>query len=580
MNKSVWRHLLATYGKRPAVWVGIVTEIIRTFIMRFGIVLIMAQVTVSLTRSDLSLAKDYIFLLIAAMVFATIVGSLGELLAIKHENKEYAERVNHYYSKILSKDMAFYRDHKTGSLAAGFRQYLDGMMELTRFMRVNLNREIISLVVPVVILSYINWRVGLVAFAIVLVQLLYVLWSSKKIDPHRIKSHKIYRKLSGEFADQITNIVAFKSSGAEDKAFKYIAELSKQESLTFWKRRAIAIFYDMPRGVVTGIGMGLAFYVYVASLSSVTPEDIGKMVVIISYMFMIVRVSMEMPNVLFQYDDLISRVYPHLEYFDNTNETVTDASKHQTLKVAVSSSIVFKNVTFSYDNAPKKVLANFNLAIAAGERVGIVGLSGAGKSTLANLFLRFDEPQKGEILVDTINISGIDQSELRRSIAYVPQEPLLFHRTIRENIAYFNDNVSQKEIEKVAKIAHAHEFIKELPNGYDTLVGERGVKLSGGQKQRIAIARSLLKHTSIVLFDEATSALDSESEAIIQKALPEVIGKKTAIVIAHRLSTIAGLDRIVVMHGGKIVEQGTHAELIAQKGRYAKLWAQQAKELA
>ena len=170
------------------------------------------------------------------------------------------------------------------------------------------------------------------------------------------------------------------------------------------------------------------------------------------------------------------------------------------------------------------------------------------------------------------------QSDLRRHIAYVPQEPLLFHRSVRENIAYFNPDASDKDIKRAARAAHAHEFIQKLPNGYDTLVGERGIKLSGGQKQRVAIARAILKRAPIILFDEATSALDSESEQIIQRALPEILGKQTAIVVAHRLSTVAKLDRIIVIHEGKIAEQGTHQELLKRKGRYYSLWQKQINE--
>jgi ATP-binding cassette subfamily B protein len=189
--------------------------------------------------------------------------------------------------------------------------------------------------------------------------------------------------------------------------------------------------------------------------------------------------------------------------------------------------------------------------------------------------MRFDDIDSGSICIDGTDIREVRQEELRSSIAYVPQEPLLFHRTIRENLQYFGKDLSEAHMFRAAKAAHAEEFIAKLPDGYDTLVGERGVKLSGGQKQRIVIARAILKDAPIMLFDEATSALDSESEKIIQKALPQIIGKRTAIVIAHRLSTIASLDRIIVMHEGKIIEDGTHAELLKLKGRYHSLWQKQ-----
>ncbi len=218
---------------------------------------------------------------------------------------------------------------------------------------------------------------------------------------------------------------------------------------------------------------------------------------------------------------------------------------------------------------------DLNLEIAAGEKIGLVGHSGSGKTTLTKLLLRFNDIDGGEILIDGQNIANITQEDLRKCIAYVPQEPLLFHRTIRENIAYANPEASSKDIEEAAKKAYAQEFIEKLPKGYDTLVGERGVKLSGGQRQRVAIARAILKDAPILILDEATSALDSESEKLIQAALWELMKGRTAIVIAHRLSTIQRMDRILVLNDGEVIEQGKHAELLEKNGTYAKLWAHQ-----
>jgi ATP-binding cassette, subfamily B, bacterial len=216
------------------------------------------------------------------------------------------------------------------------------------------------------------------------------------------------------------------------------------------------------------------------------------------------------------------------------------------------------------------------LSIANGQKIGLVGKSGGGKTTLAKLLLRFMDPTSGTIKINNTDISEITLLDLHTSVAYVPQEPLLFHRSIADNIAYGKPGASSIEIEQVAKDAHAHEFIIKLERGYDTLVGERGVKLSGGQRQRVAIARAMLSDAPILVLDEATSALDSESEKYIQASLAKLMSNRTTIVIAHRLSTIAALDSIVVIDNGSIVEQGTHSQLLTKKnGTYARLWAHQ-----
>ena len=223
----------------------------------------------------------------------------------------------------------------------------------------------------------------------------------------------------------------------------------------------------------------------------------------------------------------------------------------------------------------KPIFEDFSLHINPGERIGLVGSSGSGKTTLTKLLLRFADVSAGDITIDNQSISNITQSSLRDSVAYVPQETTLFHRSIAENIAYGKEDATIEQIKKAAKLANAHEFIMSMPEGYDTPAGERGVKLSGGQRQRIAIARAILKDAPILVMDEATSALDSESETLIQEAMQELMKGRTTLVIAHRLSTIAALDRIVVLKNGKIVEQGTHEKLLKNSGEYSKLWNKQ-----
>lgn len=252
---------------------------------------------------------------------------------------------------------------------------------------------------------------------------------------------------------------------------------------------------------------------------------------------------------------------------------IKDAPVSTALTVS-DGSVVWDKVSFTFGS--NSVFDEFDLQIHARQRIGLVGPSGAGKTTFVSLLLRQHEINQGSIFIDGQDIAKVTQDSLRQHIAVVPQEPLLFHRTIRENIAYGKPDATNAEIEEVSRKAQAQDFISALPEGYDTLVGERGIKLSGGQKQRVAIARAMLKNAPILVLDEATSALDSESEVAIQKALSELMEGKTVVAIAHRLSTLREMDRIVVLDGGKIVEDGTHTELVKKKGTYARLWEHQA----
>lgn len=254
---------------------------------------------------------------------------------------------------------------------------------------------------------------------------------------------------------------------------------------------------------------------------------------------------------------------------------IQDPAQPQPFSVS-QGAVTFQGVHFAYDgNRSAPLFADLNLSIQPGEKIALVGHSGGGKTTITKLLLRFVDVTSGELLIDGQNIAHSRLSDVRQAIAYVPQEPMMFHRSIRENIRYGNLAASDEDVVTAAKKANAHEFIQKLPKGYDTLVGERGVKLSGGQRQRIAIARAIIKDAPIMVLDEATSALDSASEKLIQAALWELMKGRTAIVIAHRLSTIQKMDRIIVLDDGKITEQGTHAQLLQHGGTYASLWAHQ-----
>ncbi len=252
---------------------------------------------------------------------------------------------------------------------------------------------------------------------------------------------------------------------------------------------------------------------------------------------------------------------------------ITDEAAAKQLTVT-QGNIQFEHVTFSYQKK-RIVFQDLNVTIPAGQRVGLVGFSGSGKSTFVNLILRFYDIQSGRILIDNQDIANVSQDSLREQIAMIPQDPTLFHRTLMENIRYGRVDASDEEVVAAAKLAHCEEFIEKLDAGYASLVGERGIKLSGGQRQRIAIARAILKNAPILILDEATSSLDTVTEKLIQESLHTVMQNRTTIVIAHRLSTLADMDRILVFHKGKIVEDGSQEELLNSSGHFATLWKMQ-----
>lgn len=378
-------------------------------------------------------------------------------------------------------------------------------------------------------------------------------------------------KQTGQLADSITNEISVKSYAREKFERARFERVTGRTFAATVRVAKVSFFRNLSLNAVSLI----AFIVVIV-------------LIILSHNLF----GLTIANVVFLYsvsNILLSNVWTINHILRNINTSFGDAKEmvkildlpyivddktDKPLKVS-DAKIEFSHVSFSHEKQKDKLFEDFNLEIAPGKSVGLVGVSGSGKTTLTKLLLRFDDVKKGAIYIDGQDIRDVTQSSLRSSIAYVPQESSLFHRSVFENIAYGRPDATDEEVFEAARLANADEFIAELPDGYDTMVGERGVKLSGGQRQRIAIARAILKDAPILILDEATSALDSESEAAIQGALANLMEGRTTIVVAHRLSTIAGLDEIVVLRDGKIVEQGSHKKLLSKNGEYAKLWNRQ-----
>lgn len=580
MNRDVYAYILSTYGRKPGYWVGFIATSLQTLINRVVLSIILAHLAAAVVRGDTHAAGRTIILYLMLGVGGLVLRYARDIIGNLAENQTYAESMVRYYEKLVSKDVAFYRDNQTGYLAGTFRQHVDGAIDFVRLWRGDIIQSIISLVMPMTVLLFVAWKIGLVLLAIVVVQTLYVWWSSRMAAQYRQTSHQVYRNISGLVSDDVTNIIAFKASGEALQSRQRMRELASEEQIAFGARRRLLAKLDGPREAITFVGASIILWL-IATSGQASSDSVGLLILTITYMMQVYTAVQGLPKVVENHDDLVSKIYPTLDYLTDNYQTIRDIRKPKKL-TRQGGAIDLNSVSFWYrTNASERVSVfdNLSLHIPAGQQVGIVGLSGAGKSTLASLLMRFDDIDGGSIKIDGIDIREVAQVELRQSIAFVPQEPLLFHRTIRENITYFHRNASRQEIEAASKAAHAHDFIMQLPEGYDTLVGERGIKLSGGQKQRVVLARSILKDADIMIFDEATSALDSASEKIIQGALPKIIGKRTALVIAHRLSTVADLDRIVVMQGGKIIEDGTHEELLALGGQYAQLWRKQIRSL-
>ena len=477
------------------------------------------------------------------------------------------------FSKLTNQTLFFHSNKFGGSLVSQTNKLVGAVESFWDTIIWSVLPLVISLVGSIIVLSTLLWQYALFLLIFSIVFSIVVYYGSKPMAKLTKKEAKSSNKLNGQLADVISNVLAVKSSGAEATEQKFFTK-----TVNSWRNSSL----DVMRGflkvstVYSSINMVIkigatTFAVYAAQNNLVS---VASVYLIITYTGSVAHELWNMNGIMRNYNRIIGNANDMVEVLQ-TPTTLIDKSSSK-LEVA-SGKISMDKITFTHDEGQGDTLFHdFSLDIKPGEKIGLVGASGSGKTTLTKLLLRFADIDSGKITIDGQDISEVTQASLRAKIAYVPQEPLLFHRSVRENIAYGRPDATDTEIEEAAKKAGAYDFIVGLKDGFDTMVGERGIKLSGGQRQRVAIARAILKDAPILVLDEATSALDSESEALIQKSLETLMENRTSIVIAHRLSTIAKLDRIIVLKNGKIVEDGSHDELINKKrGVYAKLWARQ-----
>jgi len=512
-------------------------------------------------------AGTSIFLLAVAKFFWRISGFAGARWATgAAATARYA-----LTSYVTLHSRAYFSDRFAGSIMNKIRHAATGMREvvdvfLWEFLELGVNVivsfTIVYLVSPLVAWIFFVW--------VVLILLVNVYLGYRRV-PLAARAHDLETVLNGATVDLLTNVSAMQEYARRE------FEIERLKGATDDRRRAHLkswYFGEWTRilNSVLLVIFGSAMVFTTVALARFGALSLGDIVLVLTIIFRIEGLLQSLGSNFNKFAEVWGEIRESLEEIIEPHE-IPDEPNAAELQV-VGGVLAFHNVTFSY--ADNIVFKDLTLVIPAGQRVGVVGRSGAGKSTLVRLIMRHHNLESGSITIDDTDIATVTQESLRNAISVVPQEPLLFHRTIRENIAYGNPRATEEEIIGAAKLAQAHDFISRLPQGYAAMVGERGIKLSGGERQRIAIARAILKNAPILLLDEATSALDSESEVEIQKALRELMKGKTVIAIAHRLSTLREMDRIIVLDSGKIVEEGTHERLVAGGGIYSQLWAHQA----
>lgn len=503
--------------------------------------------------------------MVASRTSGFFLALLAPVIRIKPRQKIFRHLKDH--------SVNFFQTSYSGSLGNKINEALNGMTFCLWSFTFEVFPIIVKFVVSVVLLFMTSFNMGFVMLCWVCVHFSVVTFLAIRQGRMMEAISRERSVITGGVVDVATNMHTVKAFAHEEYEQERLDDLVEGEISAIKKlqvNRETAAYFDNIMGVILlSTLMVMAINTYEAGLFS-----LGEVAFVFSLNLLIIQQS----------SALLWAMTHFLEYIGQLRDGVTTVMKpHKVLDdgsakpLSVSSgSIAYRKIKFAYPEVPDKPIFNdFDLIVPKGQKIGLVGTSGAGKSSLVNLLLRFYDLQDGAITIDSQDISSVTQQSVRQAISIIPQDTSLFHRSMMDNIRYGLLDATDEQVMDAAKKAHAHDFIMELEAGYDTMVGERGVKLSGGQRQRIAIARAVLKDAPILILDEATSALDSESEKAIQESLHNLMQGKTVIAIAHRLSTLSSMDRIIVMQHGQISEDGTHDALLEKGGQYARLWSMQ-----
>ena len=572
--RQVYGHLWRTFGAVWEVRTSYVLQLLSRICKLIALPVALSLIITRLSRHDYSGARRAVLVYVCFSALLGLLIPVIRYIAMRGENKVYSHLCASYFDKLVTTDLEYFNSNLTGYLTTATRQYVDSCVQLIRALRDRYSTTILSIIFPLGVILWLDAPLGLITLALSVANAAYMIWASRLIGPLRTKSRELYRHNSGQMADITANILAIKATGQEANYVAEVRQAAGREADVFFKRYALQSKLVAAREAIT-VTVFATLFSFTISRIAAGHINLTTAVLVITYAATILTGIYSLSDDLDEHDDLIDRIMPAFEIINRQNK-VLDPEEPASF-INVQGTITFDSVCFSYEQGAKHraILKSFSLSVPKGQKLGVVGLSGAGKSTLTKLLLRFTDIDTGRILIDDIDITQVRQTDLRTQIAYVPQEPLLLHTTIRENILLSRPEATDDEIIAALRVAHALHFVQALPDGLESVVGERGVKLSGGQKQRVAIARAVLQNAPIIVLDEATSALDSESEQIIKNSFNDILQGRTAIVVAHRLSTLSHMDRIIVVDKGRIAEDGTHNELVDKQGLYAALWQRQ-----